>query len=112
MNKIINVGLVGCGKLGSAVAELFCDQEFLHHATKGRYELKLHTICEIDKENKFLKKLDSNIKITKNFEDVIDDPEINIVIEVIGGKDIAYEISKRALSKGKFLVNANKSPKT
>ncbi|WP_115641129.1 homoserine dehydrogenase [Clostridium putrefaciens] len=46
--------------------------------------------------------------LTDNYKDILDDPEINIVVEVIGGMNPAFEYIKSALKRGKHVVTANK----
>jgi homoserine dehydrogenase len=46
--------------------------------------------------------------ITKNADEVFDDPSISIIVETIGGTGIAYEYTKKAFSKGKNVVTSNK----
>lgn len=46
--------------------------------------------------------------LTKNFEEILNDPEIGVVVEVMGGVEPAFTFSKRALSMGKSVVTSNK----
>ena len=47
-------------------------------------------------------------RFTKNFEDIINDLEIRVVVEVMGGLNPAYDFVKRCLKAGKSVVTSNK----
>ncbi len=47
-------------------------------------------------------------KLTKSFEDILNDPEITVVAELMGGKTFAYDYTKRLLQKGVSVVTSNK----
>ena len=47
-------------------------------------------------------------KIVKDFNIIVEDSEVDIVAEVIGGATFAYEFTKRALEAGKYVVTSNK----
>jgi homoserine dehydrogenase len=47
--------------------------------------------------------------MTKNFEDILNDDEIEVVAEVVGGTTFAYDYTKRLLEKGKSVVTSNKA---
>jgi homoserine dehydrogenase len=47
-------------------------------------------------------------KLTKNFDDILNDPEITVVAELMGGKTFAYDYTKRLLQKGISVVTSNK----
>jgi len=55
------------------------------------------------------KKRDVSIKLTDNPLDVINDPEVDIVVELMGGVEEPYELVKKALLNGKSVVTANKA---
>jgi homoserine dehydrogenase len=51
----------------------------------------------------------SNVKLTTNSYEVVEDPEVDVVVELIGGDDPARELVMRAISNGKHVVTANKA---
>ena len=55
------------------------------------------------------KKRDINIPLTTDYKEVTQDPEIDIVVELMGGVDKAYEVVKDALKNNKAVVTANKA---
>lgn len=66
-------------------------------------EIKKFVIKNIDKKRSLPKEL-----FTTDPEEILSDPEINTIVELIDDADAAYEITKKALSTGKNVVSANK----
>ncbi|MCW5821718.1 MAG: homoserine dehydrogenase [Cyanobacteria bacterium TGS_CYA1] len=95
MTKIV-AGLIGLGTVGSGVVELLKTQDFI----------TIKTIAVKDPHKK-RPDIDSS-RITCRIEDIIDDPEIELVIEVAGGINSVYEHLKTAIKRGKHIITANK----
>ena len=103
----VNIGIIGLGTVGSGVARIMLQQQALLK-TRSTLTFHLKTIAELDWNKD--RDLDlSNVKCTDNVYDVLDDPEINIVVETIGGYDPAFSFIKRALQNRKHVVTANKA---
>ncbi len=103
----INIGVIGFGVIGHGVVSLI--QEY-GNVLKKRIgtEIKIKYLVDLDTSNN--KGLDlSTIKFTSDYKEVINDPEVQIVIELIGGTTIAYNIVKEALLAKKNVVTANKA---
>lgn len=102
----VKVGLVGLGTIGSGVTRLFRENGDLISKRLGR-ELTLARVA--DRDASLLKKitLADDCK-TRDAEDLIRDPEIDIFIELIGGLEPARSLIKKALNMGKHVVTANK----
>ncbi len=103
----VNVGLIGFGTVGSGVVEaLKASRGYI----KSRYNLDINLIkiCDKDIISKRKVKVDSSL-LTKNPYDIIDNPAVDIVIEVIGGVEKAKEFILAALKKKKHVVTANKA---
>ncbi|TYQ16420.1 UNVERIFIED_CONTAM: homoserine dehydrogenase [Acetivibrio alkalicellulosi] len=100
---MINVAVLGYGVVGSGVVEII-KKNSLSISKKAFKEIKVKKILDIrdfpDSPEREL--------ITKNPDDVFDDPQIDIVVETIGGATIAYDFTKKALSMGKHVVTSNK----
>ena len=110
-NKIedINIGIIGFGYIASGVYSLIREQKD-YLAKKIKKNINIARIAEKD-----LKKIDSSslaglkdIKISSNANDVLQDENIDIVVELVGGIDPAYDYVYKALSSGKYVVTANK----
>lgn len=101
---MIKVAIMGYGVVGSGVYEILCkNQKSITKKTAGntievKYILDLRDFP--DHENPAL--------FTKNFDDILNDPEVSIVVEVMGGLKPAYDYSKAALLAGKNVITSNK----
>ena len=104
---LVKVGLIGCGTVGAGVVRLLRDNgNLISHRAGTR--IKLVKIA--DKDSKKFSELDLDPSIvTGKAEDVLNDPDINIVIELIGGISPAKEFIEKALENGKHVVTANKA---
>ena len=98
-NKTFNVAVMGAGNIGSAVISR------LMNLDKGIVELNVKRVLVKDKS----KKRDiSNEILTENFDDILNDDSIDLVIEVLGGVDPGKEYIKALLQNGKGVITANK----
>lgn len=105
--KKINVGLIGFGNVGSGVAKILHDKKsFL--SEKVGVEISIKKICDKDTSSKRNFNVDKNI-LTRNVNEVLNDPQIDIIVELIGGIHPAKEFIIAALKKGKNIVTANKA---
>ncbi len=95
-----NVALVGFGTVGSSVARLLCEREL-----PG---LQLTHVCNRDVARKRVDWVPQDVCWTENFEAVVRSPEVDVVVELVGGLDPAGEWIRRALLAGKSVVTANK----
>ena len=103
----INIGLIGLGTVGTGVAKILLEQKSLLAGKLG-FNLHIKRIADIDITT------DRGITIpdgvlTTDIDDILNDPEISIVVELVGGIDFAKNIILKALSKGKHVVTANKA---
>ena len=100
----LRVGLLGLGTVGTGVAKILLE-------TEGRHSL-LNTL-EISKVGvRSLKPRAVDLPesvFTTNLESIVTDPNIDIVIEVIGGVDAARDLILKAIDHGKHIVTANKA---
>jgi homoserine dehydrogenase len=100
---MINSAIIGFGVVGSASYDVTIQNAGLIEERVGD-SVKVKKIVDIlDFSNHPAREL-----ITKNFDDVMNDPTISIVIETIGGVRHAYDFTKRALMGGKSVVTSNK----
>lgn len=100
---MVNVAVLGYGVVGSGVAEVIRKNSKSIAARAGN-EIFVKKILDV---RDFPDSPDNEV-LTKNAEEVFDDPSISIVIETIGGARIAHEFTKRALENGKHVVTSNK----
>ncbi len=98
MEKKINVGLIGLGTVGSGVFKTLKDFEFI--------EVKKAAVRDITKKRN-IEGLDASI-LTDNPYEIVNSPDIDIVAELIGGVEPAFDLIAAALKNGKHVVTANK----
>ena len=100
---MINIAVLGYGTVGSGVVELL-EQNKEVVRKNAKEEINVKYILEVRdfKGDKY------ESKIIKDFDKILNDKEISIVAEVIGGATYAYEYSKKLLEAGKCVVTSNK----
>ena len=100
---MINIAIIGFGVVGSATYDVTVRNAELIEERVG-VPVKVKKILDIrDFDNHPAREL-----FTKDFEDIMKDPEISIVVESIGGLRPALEFTKAALTGGKSVVTSNK----
>jgi homoserine dehydrogenase len=102
--KKIKIGLAGLGIVGKGVYEILKKDAALLTKRTG-FELEITAVSSRTKKDF----VDSKIKFYENAIDLANDPEIDVVIEVIGGEIIAKSLLEASLKKGKKVVTANKA---
>jgi homoserine dehydrogenase len=103
----LGIGLIGCGNVGGGVAKLLLEYPERMAARAGRQlELRRIVVRDIHKPRPIT--LPSGMLIT-DLRDILDDPQIQIVVEVVGGVDYAKRAVLDALAAGKHVVTANKA---
>lgn len=103
---MIQIGLLGCGTVGAGVVALLNqNREVITHRTGD--EIKIKRVLEKDTEKCRELGLDPAM-ITTDIHDIINDEEIDIVVELIGGIQPACDYIIQAMQKGKHVVSANK----
>ena len=100
---MVNIALLGHGVVGSGVVEVLTQNcESITKRAKERIEIKYILDKREFNDSKFAG------KFTKNYSDILNDDDVKIVVEVMGGLSPAYEYVKEALLKGKSVVTSNK----
>lgn len=103
----IKIGLLGFGTIGAGVVKLLKDNFALLQEKTGT-RLLLKTIVDLDITTDRGVSTEG-IKLTRNADDVLTDPEISIVIELIGGYEPARTFALKAINHGKHVITANKA---
>ncbi|MCI4625384.1 MAG: homoserine dehydrogenase [Candidatus Magnetoovum sp. WYHC-5] len=104
---MINVAVIGFGTVGSGTVKVLLQNSELIKERTG-LDIRLKWIADLDIEKDRGVKLPEGVLTTDAYK-AIDDPEVNIVVELIGGKTKAKELILRALRNGKNVVTANKA---
>ena len=105
--KSINIGLLGFGTVGTGVVKILQQNSGVIEKRLGA-KLNLKWIADLDIDRDRGVKVDKNI-LTKDANKVLNDPEVNIVIELIGGYEPAKRFILQALKNKKHVVTANKA---
>jgi homoserine dehydrogenase len=101
---MMKVGIIGVGTVGTSVAEILRDNADVISARAGRaIVVKSGVVKNLNKDRGL------DIIITDNVDDVLEDSEIDVVVELMGGVEEPFEVVKRALNAGKAVVTANKA---
>ena len=104
--RVIKAALLGFGTVGGGVYKVLkMQQEEMVSKLGARVELKKILVRNIEKA---AQKTDDPSLLTNNWKEIVDDPEIEIVIELIGGIEPARTYILEALEAGKNVVTANK----
>lgn len=100
---MIDVAIMGHGVVGSGVAEIL-----MYHSdriTKGTHTpVNVKYILDLRE----FEGLSYSDRFTKNFSDILNDKDVRVVVEVMGGINPAYDFVKSCLSAGKSVVTSNK----
>ena len=103
----IGIGMIGMGVVGGGVARILRDREDEFKHVRG-LDLDIRKIAVRDLSKPRAIDLPSD-RFTTNPMDVVTDPAVQIVVEVMGGVDAAYDLVLAALQNGKDVVTANKA---
>ena len=100
---MVNVAILGFGTVGSGVAEVLTKNnahigEKVHNAVNLKYILDVREFPDSPFADKFV----------KDFSVIENDPEVQIVVETIGGARVAKDFTERSLRAGKSVVTSNK----
>lgn len=105
--NVVKIGLLGLGTVGGGTVNVLqrnADEiarragraiEIVHASAR---DLDKPRICDT-----------GDIQLTTNPAEVVDNPEVDVVVELIGGDGLAYEMVMRAINNGKHVVTANKA---
>lgn len=106
MGNKVSIGLLGLGVVGTGVIKIIKDhQEKLVHQLGSDVQVKSALVRSLDKERDV--SLEGTL-LTTNPDDILNDPEIDIIVEVMGGIDQTREYILKAFSTKKHVVSANK----
>ncbi|MFW5998261.1 MAG: homoserine dehydrogenase [Bacillota bacterium] len=103
---MIKIGILGLGTVGSGAVKIL-NKNADNIKKKVGTDLKIEKILVKDKDKK--RNIDLPAKLlTDQPEDIIDNPEIDLVVELIGGENPAYEYIIKSIKSQKSIVTANK----
>lgn len=99
----MKIGIIGLGTVGFGVVEILTEQKE-RLEKQFQTEISIKYGCSLEEVT-----LPKGVIYTQDYHDIINDSEIDVVVELIGGTTIAKTIILDALNKGKHVVTANKA---
>ena len=100
---MINVAIMGHGVVGSGVAEIL-----INHNERISSRVKTPVNVKYILDLRSFEELSYSDKFTKDFNQILNDEEVKVVAEVMGGVNPAYDFVKKCLLAGKSVVTSNK----
>ena len=100
---MVNVAVLGFGVVGSGTVEVI-DKNSSRIARSAGQDIRVKRILDI----RDFPDSQYNSLVINDFETIINDPDIEVVVETIGGAGVAYEYTRRCLEAGKNVVTSNK----
>ncbi len=105
MKETIKIGILGLGTVGTGTAKIL---------EKNQHDIAQKVGAQIRVEKALVRSLGKerilpNDRLTTNPDDILDNPEIDIVVELMGGIEPAKDYMMKALRNGKHVVTANKA---
>ncbi len=105
VQSVLRIGLLGFGTIGSGVYRLIERERDEIIAATG---VELRVVKVLEKDLQMERPGLPRELLTDDFSSIVDDPEIDVIVEVIGGTGAAFDFVKTALESGKNVVTANK----
>lgn len=103
----MKIGIIGLGTVGEGVLKvLSTERDSINEKSRAYIEVKY--ACDLNINRNFSFNFDKSILIS-DYKKILEDPEIKIVVELIGGETIAKSIIIEAFKAGKSVVTANKA---
>ncbi len=101
---MLKIGVIGVGTVGTSVVKILNDNREMITARAGREVVVTSGVVKNLSKDRGL-----DIKLSTDPYDIVNDPEIDVVVELMGGVEEAFEVVKAALQNGKAVVTANKA---
>lgn len=106
--KTVKLGLIGLGNVGLSLIKLYRRNRKIIEQKAG-CNIEFKYVCDKDEKKEDFLPAGLDLKFVKDYQQVIKDPEVDVVIELIGGLHPAYEIITESIKHGKHVVTANKA---
>jgi len=107
MKSTIRVGLLGCGTVGSGTAMILMENRDILTKRAGT-QIELVRVCDRNARSSRHFPVPASI-LTDQVSDILDDPDIDIFVELIGEIEPARTLVLDAIERGKHVVTANKA---
>ena len=106
-DRSLGLGVIGLGTVGTGTLKVFAEHQREIQRRLG-CPLQLKVVCSRSVHKRDLSWLHQPVRVTTDWKQVVHDPEVNIVVELVGVLPTARAIAFAALEAGKHLVTANK----
>jgi len=105
---MVNIGLIGCGTVGQGVLKII-ERHRVGIEQRVGAPVNIARICDI--KAKVVKDIPAKYQkvFCRDYREVLNDPEIDLVVELVGGVDFARTIVLESFRQGKHVVTANKA---
>jgi homoserine dehydrogenase len=105
-SSVVRIGLLGCGNVGAALVQLVERQADVIEARTGvRLQISRVAVRNISRDREV--ELPEGV-LTRDAHSVVNDPTVDVIVEVMGGIEPARELIAEAISHGKPVITANK----
>ena len=106
----IKIGLLGLGTVGGGTLKVLQrNQEEIRRRAGRGIEVAMIAVRNLDKARAIVQEAGATVPVINDPFAIVDSPEIDIVVELIGGYDLTRELVLRAIANGKHVVTANKA---
>ena len=103
--RVVNIGLCGLGTVGSGVFNVLA-RNSSHINARANCQIRVVQVgCRRDNSSCDL----TGVDVTRDIFDVTNNPDIDVVVELIGGTTVAFDLVMTALKNGKHVITANKA---
>src|SRR4051812_22407844 len=103
----VHVGVVGAGNVGLGTLQILSENSE-QIARKLGFGLRVAAVCSPTIATKDLPAGLDGVRRTSDWREIVNDPSIDVICELIGGKTTAAELIRAAIANGKSVVTANK----
>jgi len=103
----VHIGIIGLGNVGSGTLDILAENA-KDIALKLGFPLEVRALCSRGIAEKKLPAAFGSALKTSSWREVVDHPDVQIVVELVGGTGVAREIVEAAIARGKSVVTANK----
>ena len=101
----LNIGVCGVGTVGLATIDILMRQAEVLEARSGKSMKLVHVGARREHPDHDY----GDARVSRDVMALAEDPEIDVLVELIGGTSAAYDLIKRAIQQGKHIVTANKA---
>jgi homoserine dehydrogenase len=103
----VNVGIIGLGNIGTGTLEIFAENAEQIDLKLG-FRLRVKAVCDLLIDQKKIPQSLGPVWKTNDWRELVADPHLHVVAELVGGTGVASEIINAAFAKKKSVVTANK----